>query len=107
MYSRNTETQGAIYALSLVGYNNCEIRDEVTKPDGEAPSKNAVRNAINLVGAMGGFAWDGASGGPHAGGRPPTVSRSLQKQLVKAVFKHRGSSKVVAPISPSLYYNGQ
>ena len=94
-YARLTPfLRGVIYGMFLSGMTIPEIRDEIIKGDGECPSYNAVGNLIKQCTAKGGLLWNGGADVKHAGGRPRTTTSSLDRKVIKLVFKHRGSAKV-------------
>ena len=85
--------RGAIYGLLLAGWTYIEIAEEIEKPDGTHPSKQAVARVAAQVQALGGVSWDGGSA-PSLAGRPRSTTNALDKQIVKLVFKHRGRAMV-------------
>ena len=85
--------RGVIYGLLLAGWTYCEIAEEVEKPDGTHPSQQAVAKVAATLKSCGGFRWDGHSSSGNAG-RPRATTDALDKQIVKLVFKHRGSAVV-------------
>ena len=81
-----------IYGMYLSGDTVSDICSEVVKPDGASPSGVAVRSAIAFVVARGGIAFAGSL--KHPGGRPRATSTTLDRKIIKTVFKYRGKAKV-------------
>ena len=86
--------RGIIFGLYLAGLPLNEILEQVVKPDGSSPQKQTVCNTIRMCEKNGGFHWDGGAAKCHPGGGTRVTSSKLDRQVVKAVFKHRGSAKV-------------
>ena len=81
-----------IYGMYMSGDTVSDICSEVVKPDGASPSGVAVRSAIAFVVARGGIAFAGSL--KHPGGRPRATSTTLDRKIIKTVFKYRGKAKV-------------
>ena len=81
--------RGIIYGLMLAGYSVGDIVDEVAKRDGSQPSPTAVRQSLEVSQEIGGMAWDGVV--ETGAGRPKKTTHALDRDIVRLVFKHRGT----------------
>lgn len=79
-----------VVALSREGFKPKYVCKRVKKTDGKHPSPRAVRDCLKMHTA------DPQRRGVHPGGpgRPGLIGKRLQKQIVKLVFKERGSAVV-------------
>jgi transposase len=87
-------SRGVAYGLSLAGYSVKEIADEIEKPGGCRPSKSTIFETIATARKSGGLGWDGVV--VSNAGRPRKTEDALNKDIVKLVFKNRGSLVVTA-----------
>ena len=85
----NPFLRGVIFGLFLAGYTYREIADELEKSDGSNPCFQSVASVVQTAQENGGLAWDGASGSTISDtvGRPRKTSDSLDKKILKLVFK--------------------
>ena len=88
-----TFARGAIYGLHIAGWALEEIAAEVPKADGSVASQQAVRATIARVKAQGGYLSTGGVA-LHAAGRPRATPGTLDKQIRRVVFRHRGRAMV-------------
>ena len=96
-YARFTPfLRGVIYGLFLAGYTHREIVDELVKSDGSEVSVAGVASAIKTAKAKGGLLWDGQLSSSSSVGRPRLTAKTLDRKILRLVFKHRGKSKVTA-----------
>jgi hypothetical protein len=84
--------RGVIYGLHLAGYAYHEIQEEVVKPDGSETTQQGIADAIAKADRNGGVLWDGEVG--KSSGPPRQTTPSLDKQILRLVFKHRGRTSV-------------
>ena len=82
-----------MYGMCLSGMSYTEIAHEVPKPDGFHPTAQTVANVQRQCENNGGLSWNGILA-PKQAGRPRETTSSLDKQLLKIVYKYRGRSKV-------------
>lgn len=93
-YARLTPyLKGVIFGLFLAGTALQDISDAVTKEDGHHPCQQTVSATIRRCQAEGGTKSSGAAQTSDRG-PPRKTTTTLDRKIVKLVFKNRGRTKV-------------
>ena len=82
--------RGEIVGMARVGTSTADTRNAVRKANGKKPSIRAVQQVIAKKKSC--PLWRGAR--EKGSGRPPAMSAAQQKDVVRLVFKYRGTEVV-------------